>query len=69
MVVHKTLVCFFAPEILEWVCPQDIAHQAVRWGLAEAVDLGREAVSIAWAESKMGEELVEAESRDGIIWV
>jgi len=37
-VVRRVLL---GTEVLQWVRPEYVAHQPMRWGLSEAVDLAR----------------------------
>jgi hypothetical protein len=39
VIMDEAFIHFLLPEIFYWIRPQDVAHQPVRRGLAESVDL------------------------------
>ena len=47
VVVQEELGCFFLPKLLEGICPENIAHQAMRWWLPEAINLLKSASLLA----------------------
>jgi hypothetical protein len=39
MIVDVEFSGFFLAKLFQWICPQDIAHEAVGWGFSESIDL------------------------------
>lgn len=42
MVVNEALVARLVSKVLQWICPQQVAHESVRRRLSEPVDLWHE---------------------------
>lgn len=39
MVVNEALVCLFRSKVFQWVRPEQIAHEPMRWRFSKAIDL------------------------------